>query len=387
MKKYRYLFLVSALLIVLYLSAAAVYAETTYTWKNVGGLSSATKENGFLIMHKNFDTTHADGETNYADVYFALEIPPASFPADQDLSLKLKVYGTVLRNDMGRGIYADCKIKVAEPDLDWDSTLNAGDSMTPDDYNALSWGNFTTGGFSDRETVVTRYMSQSGYEEGDVLSIYLRTSFGLSELKYKLEKTESDDGEESGGSTPDTDYVVKGNFVYAVKNNKASFFYRNNENLTKITVPSTIKYKGKSIPVTEIYWAAFKGMKKLKTVVIGKNVTTIGKNAFEKCVSLNTVSGGKSLVSIGDSAFSGCKNLAEFTFCSKVKTIGKNAFLNCKKLKKITFKTKKLTSKTVAGGAFKNIYKKAAVTVPKGKKTAYQKLLIKKGLPKTAKIK
>lgn len=388
MKKYRYLFLIPALFIILYLSSSAAYAETTYTWKRVYSSTFSTQEDGYQIMQNTIDSSHADGETNYAKVYVALETPPESFPANENLSLKFKLYGDVIRNDRGRGIYESCDVIVAEPGLDRDATLNAGNSMLPDDYNALSWGNNTTGGFSDRETFVSRYMSSSGYNEGDMISIYLRTSFGQCEWRYKLEKNESSDetGESSVVSTPDTDYVLKGKLVYAVKKNKATFFYRKSEKLTKITIPATIKHKGKNIPVTAIESEAFKDMKNLKTVVIGKNVTKIGNNAFQKCVNLKTVKGGTGLVSIGASAFSGCKSLTEFTFCSKVKTIGKNAFLNCRKLKNIKINTTKLTSAKVGKNAFKGIQSKATIKVPKKKLAAYKKFLKKKGIGAKVKI-
>ena len=301
------------------------------------------------------------------------------------MSLKFKLYGDVQRNDRGRGIYESCDIIVAEPGLDRDATLNAGYSMMPDDYNALSWGNYTTGGFSDRETVVSRYMSSGGYSEGDEIAIYLRTSFDQCEWRYRLEKHESN--EETNNNTADTDYVLKGDLVYAVRNGKASFFYRKNENLTKITIPAAITYNGKRIPVTSVYAEAFKDMKKLKTVVIGENVSVIEKNAFLNCRKLKTITGGKALVSIGEAAFSGCRSLNKITLYSKVKRIGKKAFLNCAKLKKITIKTTKLTSGKVGKNAFKGIYKKAVFKVPKKKLAAYKKFQKKKGIGKKVKIK
>ncbi len=70
-----------------------------------------------------------------------------------------------------------------------------------------------------------------------------------------------------------------------------------------------------------------------------------------------------------------------------ISSIGKQAFYGCKKLKSIVIKTEKLTAKKVGGSAFKKISSKVKVSVPKKKKTEYKKLLKKKGLPKSAKIK
>ena len=109
---------------------------------------------------------------------------------------------------------------------------------------------------------------------------------------------------------------------------------------TSFNVPATIKSEdGKyTFKVTEIANNAFKGNKKLKKVVIGKNVKTIGKNAFS-----------------GDS-----------------------------KLKNITIKSTSL--KKVGSKAFKGIHAKAKIKVPAKKLKAYQKLLKKKGQKASVKI-
>ena len=61
----------------------------------------------------------------------------------------------------------------------------------------------------------------------------------------------------------------------------------------------------------------------------------------------------------------------------KVTSIGSKSFYNCKKLKTVTIKSRKL--KSVGKNAFKGIYKKAKVTVPKSKYKAYRKLFKKAG--------
>ncbi len=115
------------------------------------------------------------------------------------------------------------------------------------------------------------------------------------------------------------------------------------KNAKKLTIPATVKVKGVTYKVTAISDKAFKGNKKLTSVTIGKNVTKIGKEAF-----------------------AGCKNLKKITVTAgKLKTISKNAF--------------------------KDINKKASITVKGTKKarTALKKQLKKKsiGYVKTWKIK
>lgn len=108
-----------------------------------------------------------------------------------------------------------------------------------------------------------------------------------------------------------------------------------------VTVPATVKIKGKTYKVTSIAANAFKGNGKIQKVTLGKNITKIGKNAFS----------------------------------------------NCKKLKTIVIKSKKLKASGIAKNAFKGLTKKTAIKVPKAKKKAYQKLFRKKGLSKNVKVK
>jgi hypothetical protein len=53
-----------------------------------------------------------------------------------------------------------------------------------------------------------------------------------------------------------------------------------------ITIPDTVTIEGFNYQVTEIKANALKGSKKLKKVVIGKNISKIEKSAFENCKSL-----------------------------------------------------------------------------------------------------
>ena len=65
----------------------------------------------------------------------------------------------------------------------------------------------------------------------------------------------------------------------------------------------------------------------IKSVIIGNNVTSIGKEAFRNCESLTTVTIGNSVTTIGYSAFQNCTSLATVTFGNSVESIGSNAFM------------------------------------------------------------
>lgn len=127
--------------------------------------------------------------------------------------------------------------------------------------------------------------------------------------------------------------------VTSTANATVSYKAPKSKNITNATVLSTVTIKGKKYKVTAIEANAFANCKKLKKVTIGTNVKKIGKKAFYKC----------------------------------------------SKLKSIRVKTTKLTS--VGSNAFKGIYKKAVIKVPKAKLSKYKKLMKKKGQAKTVVIK
>ena len=102
------------------------------------------------------------------------------------------------------------------------------------------------------------------------------------------------------------------------------------KNTTNVVIVDTVKANGKTYKVTSIAKNAFKGNKKIKSVIVGKNVKKINSNAFYKC----------------------------------------------KNLKKITLKNKNIV---FGNSCFKNISKKAIFKVPANKKNTYRKQLIKKG--------
>lgn len=79
----------------------------------------------------------------------------------------------------------------------------------------------------------------------------------------------------------------------------------------KVSIPSTVVLEGVSYRVTGIAERAFKNNKKLKKIVIGKNIQTIGKQAFQGCRNLGYVRiKSKKLKNIGKQAFQGTgKNL------------------------------------------------------------------------------
>ena len=146
----------------------------------------------------------------------------------------------------------------------------------------------------------------------------------------------------------------------------------------------TIKIPGK---VTEIGANAFKNCKALTKITIPKPVKTIGNSAFSGCSKLKTVTFHKKavLTTIGNSVFSGCKAMKTISLPKKLESIGSKAFYKCSKLK--TIKIQSTVLKKAGKNAFKGIYKKATIKVPKKKLGEYKNLLKKKGQSSKVKIK
>lgn len=159
-----------------------------------------------------------------------------------------------------------------------------------------------------------------------------------------------------------------------------------NKKLKKAIIQDVVTIDGITYQITSIAKDAFKNSS-ITSVVIGKNVKTIGANAFYGCKKLAKVTIGNVVTAIGSKAFYKCVALTELTIPSKVKSIGANAFNGCKKLKTITIKTTKLTKKNIGKNAFKGVYSKATVKVPKKKYKTYVNILKTKGFGKKVKYK
>ena len=82
------------------------------------------------------------------------------------------------------------------------------------------------------------------------------------------------------------------------------------KNITKASIPATVKINGYTFKVTAIADSAFSGCSKLTKVTVGSNVKAIGNKSFYKCTKLTTFTASSTgLNKIGKEAFSGDKKL------------------------------------------------------------------------------
>lgn len=88
---------------------------------------------------------------------------------------------------------------------------------------------------------------------------------------------------------------------------------------TKITIPAVVVKDGYTFKVTAINKNAFRKNKKVKTVVIGSNVTNIGEKAFFNCTKLKNITfKGKKAPKIGKRAFKGIAAKCKVTAPKKI---------------------------------------------------------------------
>lgn len=121
--------------------------------------------------------------------------------------------------------------------------------------------------------------------------------------------------------------------------------------LTSITIPSSVieieeyafSYSNltsivMSKNVTSIGLRAFENCKNLVSVVIPESVKTIGEYAFCYCSSLTSIVIGENVSTIGKYAFRDCSSLTSVVIGENVSTIGSRAFYGCSKLTSVEFK-------------------------------------------------
>lgn len=163
-------------------------------------------------------------------------------------------------------------------------------------------------------------------------------------------------------TTPASTTVNK--VTYVVDEATGSVTASVNPKATNATVRSTVTVDGKTYKVTALTSATTEGCDKLKTLTVGKGITTISKGALTNCTSLTSL-----------------------TLGSDVATVPSKALAKCKKLKTVTIKSDKLTKKQFAkllkGSKVATI--KLSGKAAKSKKAAYTKWI--KSAKKTVKVK
>ena len=143
---------------------------------------------------------------------------------------------------------------------------------------------------------------------------------------------------------------VYGDFSYTVSDNSV-LITRYNGTDKNVTIPSVID--GKS--VTAIAKEAFLNNISVTAVTIPYGVKSIGINAFKNCVSLTDINIPGSVTSIGSAAFFNCVSLSDITIPDSVTSIGSSAFLYCASLKSVNIPYSVTDIGDIAFSACKNL--------------------------------
>ena len=169
------------------------------------------------------------------------------------------------------------------------------------------------------------------------------TTDNKQEDKKDTKKLETKEIEATNDETPQgkiTEKITtftKNNLSYKIMNDSSNFakILRNNTIYKKLTIPASVKHDGNTFKISELGDRSFKGKKHLKTVVIGKNVTKIGKECFASCSNLTFIEfKGTKIISIGKDAFKGISTKV------KVKIPANMSKKERAKLKKMLIKAK-----------------------------------------------
>lgn len=174
-------------------------------------------------------------------------------------------------------------------------------------------------------------------------------------LGLKKQQAVTPPADNNGGNTkPDPsvslkngDTAVFNKMLYKVVNAKkktAVLVKNQNKKAKKVSIPDAVKINGTVCKVTQISANAFKNCRTLKSVIIGKNIRTIGKKAFY-----------------------GCSKLGKITFKSTKVTKIKNQAFKKTNAKMKAYAPKKM--KKSAWGRLQKALKKSGIS----KKTVYKK--------------
>ena len=171
-------------------------------------------------------------------------------------------------------------------------------------------------------------------------------------------------------------HITYNNVIYTVT--KLSIGDQNKDTgITSVKIPETITtiasycFAGSDcttleIPnsVTSIEAHAFVGIKKLKSITLSKNITSIGEGAFQGCSSLEEVI-NLPAVDLPKYMFLYCNSLKTITIPAGVKKISYYAFYGCSSLETITLPS---TLEEIEPSAFQNCTSLKSIVLPESLK-------------------
>ena len=187
------------------------------------------------------------------------------------------------------------------------SVLVAGCGFSRDGYTFVEWNTKSDG-------------SGTSYLPGD--KFYIKSDVKLYAIWKKSPNPDiKNDVKEDNGTAKIGSIVTIGNAKYKVTSkDTVTYMCTTSKKAKSIKISDTVTIKGSKYKVTVIASGAFKKSRKLKSVIIGKNVVSIEKKAFYKIKTLKKIIIKSTKISkIGRKAFKGINKKALFKVPKKAK--------------------------------------------------------------------
>ena len=173
-------------------------------------------------------------------------------------------------------------------------------------------------------------------------------------------------------------------YIYFVGSNNAIVVGRDDSEMRKITIPSTLPVEDVNYNVVSVSKNAFQSIG-IDTLIISSGVEMIDRDAFNYCYNLKTVELPSTLKIIGDNAFHNCDAIKRIELPSSLDSIGNMAFYNCDNLAIVVSRIQNPLSISQSvfamrsngsyddSGNWVNTYTPSSATlyVPNGTKTSY----------------
>lgn len=297
---------------------SVTYGDVTYSVKSIGvrafndiALNSVTIEDGIEII-KEYAFWDSDGINE-------LVLPSTLKIIGDEAFTWAYITSLVLPeglDSIGRNAFSSCsRIK----NLEIPSTLTRiGDNAFSSCGNVSSVVSRIQTPFAISESVFSSCTSATLYVPAGTMTLYQRTA-GWNKFNQIYE-----------GEPKETTYEGL-KYIYFEGSNNAIVVGRDDSEMRKITIPSTLPLENVNYNVVSVAKNAFQSLD-IDTLIISSGVETIDRDAFNYCYNLKTVELPSTLKTIGDNAFHNCDAIKKIELPSSLDSIGNMAFYNCDNL-------------------------------------------------------
>ena len=203
-----------------------------------------------------------------------------------------------------------------------DDILNMTLSIAVDGSVTIDWGDGSVTSTATGTSLETLVATQHTYSAAGEYTISITVDSGeIAIFGSDDEASEVIVGRTSERNVASLKSLALGRGITSIGDNA----FRGCYSLTSVVIPDSVTYIGER---------AFNYCPSLTSVVIPDSVTYIGERAFSECYSLTSVVIPDSVTSIGDNAFSDCYSLTSVVIpdSNSIISIGDSAFTSCNSL-------------------------------------------------------